>query len=352
VSTAAGTRWLFPIAGVLLLAGAIYALRGVLTPVAIAFLLAYLLDPIIDRLEKLGVSRGVGIALILATVSIGLGLFALLVLPAIVRDIGSLLQSVPQAIERLRDVAAPYLAAQGIELPESSDDILELLRGDPSIAKGAAGTLKAIAKGVFGGTASFFGAIASALLIPMLTFYLLLDFRPIVETARDLIPTRYRDKIVTVLGEIDEVLGQFLRGQLTVMAILAVLYAIGYTLVGVRLAVPIGIVAGLVSFIPYVGGIIALGLAGLMVALHFTGWMQLISLVAVYAVIQVLEGFVITPRVVGDKLGLSPVWVLLALMAGGDLFGFVGVMIALPLAAVIKVVTAHGLAYYRERVPT
>jgi predicted PurR-regulated permease PerM len=150
------------------------------------------------------------------------------------------------------------------------------------------------------------------------------------------------------MGEVDEVLGQFIRGQVTVMVILAVLYAVAYSLIGVRLAVPIGVVAGLLSFIPYLGGAVALGLALLMVALHFTGWTQPILVVVAYAVIQLLEGFVITPRIVGEKLGLSPVWVLFGLMVGGHLFGFMGVMLALPATAVAKVLVVRGVASYKR----
>jgi predicted PurR-regulated permease PerM len=147
--------------------------------------------------------------------------------------------------------------------------------------------------------------------------------------------------------EVDQVLGQFVRGQLTVMAILAVLYAVAYSLLGVRLAVPIGVVAGLLSFIPYAGGALALGLALLMVGLHFQSWGQLLAVIAAYGVIQLLEGFLITPRIVGDKLGLPPLWVLFSMMVGGELFGFMGVMLALPASAVIKVFVGHALARYR-----
>jgi predicted PurR-regulated permease PerM len=200
---------------------------------------------------------------------------------------------------------------------------------------------------VVGGTASVFGALAGIVIVPVLAFYLLKDFDIITAHALALVPARERELVASTAREVDEVLGQFLRGQLTVMAILAGLYAAGYTLVGVPLAVPIALVGGLLSFIPYVGSGVALGLAVLMVVLHWSGPATLIGVLVVYAFVQTAEGLVITPRIVGDKLGLSPVWVLLALMVGGELFGFVGVMLALPAAAVAKVFAMHALNRYQ-----
>src|SRR5690606_8902813 len=169
----------------------------------------------------------------------------------------------------------------------------------------------------------------------------------IVVGVRDLVPQRWRPFVVDVAREVDQVLGAFIRGQLIVMVILAVLYGVSYALLGVRLGVVIGIVAGLSSFIPYVGGAVALGLAVIMCLLDWGGWLQLGGVVVVYSLIQVLEGFVITPKIVGDKVGLSAVWVLFALVVGGDLFGFMGVLLALPAAAVAKVFVVRGLAWYR-----
>jgi predicted PurR-regulated permease PerM len=165
--------------------------------------------------------------------------------------------------------------------------------------------------------------------------------------ARALLPAAMRERASSTASEVDTVLGQFVRGQLIVMAILGALYAGGYALIGVRLAIPIGIIAGLLSFIPYVGSGVALGLALLMTALDLGSPLQFVKVLAVYAVVQTLEGFVITPRIVGDKLGLPPVVVLIALMIGGELFGFLGVMLALPVSAVVKVFAGHALVRYQ-----
>jgi predicted PurR-regulated permease PerM len=234
-------------------------------------------------------------------------------------------------------------------IPSSGSEALAALEQHAKeLAPGAMDAARGAAAGLLGGTASVLGGLAAALIVPVLAFYLLRDFDLMVAAATELIPHERRESIVGLGREIDEVLGQFVRGQLTVMAILAALYAVGYALVGVPLAVPIGIVAGLLSFIPYVGGGLSLGLASLMVALHWNGIGQLLGVLAVYGMVQLLEGLLITPKIVGDKLGLPAVFVLIALMVGAELFGFLGIMAALPAAAVIKVLSAHAVRRYRE----
>ncbi len=348
IRAAATTRWLYPAIGILVACVIVYALRGVLTPVLFAFLLAYVLDPLVDRVEARGLPRSFGIVLVLAVALAALVGFALLVLPTLVRDFTALVHALPAALERLRALVEPRLAAFGIELPHDAESARAALPDDyRSLAAGALGPVRAFVGAVLGGTASLLGGFLSALMVPIMAFYLLLDFDSIVAGARDLVPLRHRNAVIEIVSEVDQVLAQFLRGQVTVMAILAVLYALGYTLVGVPLAVPIGVVAGLVSFIPYVGGGVALGLALVMTTLHWSGWPQLAGITLVYAAVQALEGFVITPRVVGEKLGLAPVWILFALMAGGEVFGLLGVLLALPVAAVVKVLVQRALRAYR-----
>jgi len=156
-----------------------------------------------------------------------------------------------------------------------------------------------------------------------------------------------RPMVVEIASEIDAVLGQFVRGQLLVMIAMGTLYAVAYSLAGVRLAIPIALVAGLLAFIPYVGSGSALTMALLMSVVDWTGWTKPVLVVLAYAVCQFLEGFVVVPRIVGDKVGLPAVWVLVALMIGGEVFGFLGVLLAVPVAAVVKIFVVRGLASYR-----
>lgn len=324
-------------------------LKPVLTPVFVAFLLAYMLDPLVDRFEAVGLPRVVGIVVLLLLAGLALVAFGLLLVPVLVRDLSSLFAELPAAARHLLGRIEPLLGDLGVELPGSAAEILHRFEGQlGKIGPAAIGSLETALRVAVGGTASLMSGLAAAVMVPIFAFYLLSDFDIIVDEVRALLPARWRPTVVTIAREVDHVLGQFIRGQLSVMVILAVLYAVGYSLVGVRLAIPIGIVAGGLAFIPYVGGAVALGLALLMVGLHYVDMTQVLAVVGVYAVIQVLEGFIITPRIVGDKLGLGPVWVLFALMAFAELFGFMGVMLALPAAAVIKVLVTHGLREYRE----
>jgi predicted PurR-regulated permease PerM len=185
------------------------------------------------------------------------------------------------------------------------------------------------------------------LIVPVFAIYLLYDFDRIVAGTRDLTPPRWRGTLVTYAREIDNVLGHFIRGQLVIMAILAVLYGGAYTALGVRLAIPIGLLAGMLNFIPYLGSAFALVAGLLMLLIGGGSLMQMVGVLIAYTVIQSLEGFVITPRVVGKTVGLRDVWVLFALFVGGELFGFMGVLLALPFAAVAKIFVARGVTAYR-----
>lgn len=326
-----------------------YELRGVLTPIALALAIAYLLDPLVDRFEARRVPRGAAITIVLTIMGCVVGLFLLLVVPGMVREVLSFIGELPDEIADLMHRLEPTLAARGIAVPHDFTQALEQFEIAPGdIASHGAEAVAAILRFVLGGTASAIGVAASALIVPVLAFYLLYDFDRMTAGARDLIPARIRSWVVEIALEIDAVLGQFVRGQLLVMMIMGALYAMAYSAVGIRLAVPIGLVAGLLAFIPYIGGGSALGMGLLMCFVDWTGWTKPVLVVVAYLICQALEGFVIIPRVVGDKVGLPAVWVLVALMIGGELFGFLGVLLAVPAAAVVKIFVVRGLRFYKQ----
>ncbi|HWB76089.1 MAG TPA: AI-2E family transporter [Nannocystaceae bacterium] len=342
-------RWVVALAIIALVGLVIWALRGVLTPVFFAFLIAYMLDPVVDRFERRRIPRAVGITILLTAVLGAFAVFFVLAIPAIGRDLSSFATELPSALKGLLDRAEPMLADMGIPVPHSFDEAVAQMGMDTGqLASKAAQPASKVLEWLWGGTGTVLGMLATAVIVPVLAFYLLHDFDRLTAQVRDLIPPHWRPFVLDVVGEVDWMLGQFVRGQLTVMVILALLYCIAYSIIGVRLAIVIGVVAGMLSFIPYVGGATALGLAILMSLIDWHGPMQLVWVGIAYGVIQVLEGFVITPRVLGDKVGLSPLWVLLALMIGGELFGFLGVMLALPGAAVAKIFAMRGLSWYRK----
>jgi predicted PurR-regulated permease PerM len=323
-------------------------LEGVLTPVFFAFLIAYMLDPVVDRFEARGVSRAMGIVVMLSIVLGGMGLFMLIAIPSITRDFAAFAESLPRVLMGLVDRAEPWLVEHDLPVPQSLDEALAQLGVDAKeLASRAAAPVGAVLSWLLGGTVSLMGALVGVLIIPVFAAYLLYDFDRITAAIRELLPLRYRAQIVQIAKEADLVLGEFIRGQLIVMLALAVLYSVSYVALGVRLAVLIGVVAGFLSFIPYVGGGVALGLALLMSLLDWTGWDKVLGVIVAYTAIQLLESFVITPKIVGDKVGLSPVWVLFALMVGGEVFGFMGVLLALPTAAVLKIFVVRGIDWYR-----
>ncbi|MBW2187962.1 MAG: AI-2E family transporter [Deltaproteobacteria bacterium] len=322
----------------------LYTLRGVLAPVFFAFLIAYMLDPLVDRIEANRLLRGkpiaraVGIAVLLVG-SFALAAVAILVIvPMVYEEVASFLRRLPALVAHSRAALEPMLAEYGLEIPTSVGQALEELHLDiQSVLTKGYTPVTAVVKWLLGGTASAVGAIIAALIVPVFAFYLLYDFDVIVAKVGELIPPRHRPQANSFFRDVDLVLGQFFRGQFTVMAILAVLYAVGYGSIGVPLALPIGIMAGFLSFIPYVGSTLALLTALLMTALDWQGWEQILWVLGVHIVIQGLEGFVITPKIMGDTVGISAITVLFALLVGAELLGFTGVLLAVPAAAVSKI---------------
>jgi predicted PurR-regulated permease PerM len=194
-------------------------------------------------------------------------------------------------------------------------------------------------------------AVLSLFLIPIITFYMLRDWDQILRHVGALVPESQRDTVYKLARESDEVMGAFLRGQVLVMFALAVIYSLGLSLVGLDFAVAIGVVSGLVSFVPYLGFVFGIALAGLTVVLEPDPLWQLIGVVATFSIAQLIEGSVLTPKLVGDRIGLHPVIVIFAVAAGGQLFGFFGILLALPAAAVLSVLARFAFDRYLKEHP-
>ena len=333
----------------------LYTLRGVLAPVFFAFLIAYMLDPLVDRVEASRLLRGKPIARAVGITVLLVGAFALaavailVIVPMVYEEVASFLKRLPALVARSRAELEPILAEYGLEIPTSVGQALEELHLDVQslLTKGYT-PATAVVKWLLGGTATAVGAIIAALIVPVFAFYLLYDFDVLVAKVGELIPPRHRPQANSFFRDVDAVLGQFFRGQFTVMAILAVLYSVGYGAIGVPLALPIGMMAGLLSFIPYVGSTLALATALLMTALDWQGWAQILWVLGVHALIQGTEGFVITPKIMGDTVGISAITVLFALLVGAELLGFTGVLLAVPAAAVTKILLQRIHERYRK----
>lgn len=339
-------RWAIVAAVVVAALGALlWVLKAALTPLVAAFVIAYLLDPLIDRFEARRLRRSLAIFLLLGLVGGGVLGFLLFVIPRLVAEVSALAERMPQYLERLVTEGVPALEERfGVALPKTLDAVLGELRGAELTVLGALRDLLAGTVSTLTGTV---GVVVALLVIPILAYYLLVQFDSIVARLGALVPPRHRAYVFEKVRTADRLVSGFLRGQLLVAACLGVLYAVGFSVIGIDLAVGVGLLAGALALIPYLGNVVALGAATILCLLKFGVGGHLAAVVGWYAVVQTLEGFVLTPRIVGGSVGLHPAAVIVALLIGGDLLGFLGLLIAVPAAAVVKVFADEAVAAYR-----
>lgn len=313
----------------------LWLLAPVLTPFIVAAVLAYALHPAVERLAARRVPRVAAVVLIEVAFVVALLAVLLLIVPILSKELPLLREQIPTFADRLNRSLSPWLAQWGIhvslDIAGIKAFVLKYL--DANLEDWLA-TVLSSAK--IGGSI-LMALIGNAILVPVVLFYLLLDWPQLVARAHGLVPPRMREKVTGFLDECDSVLGQYLRGQLLVMLILAAAYSIGLALFGFDLALPVGVFTGLAIFIPYVGFGLGLLLALLAGLLQFASVYALVAVAVVYGIGQVVESLFLTPRLVGERIGMNPLMVIFALLAFGHLFGFVGVLIALPVSALLVV---------------
>lgn len=334
--------------GLVLLSGVLaYLLSPILTPFVISALLAYLGDPLVDRLEARGLKRTPAVVVVFCLLFVVLILLLLLLLPLIESQVSKLLRTLPGYLDWLRLNLLPQIQAL---LPDDVEvfDLNLVQRALAEHWREAGGLVSQVWSSVSGSGLAVFGWLVNLFLIPVLTFYLLRDWDHLVAGVRLLLPRSSEAVWVQLAQEADSVLGGFLRGQLAVMFALGTIYTTGLWLVGLDFALLIGMFAGLVSFVPYLGLIVGIVIAGFASVLQVQGFGDLPWVVAVFVVGQLLEGSVLTPRLVGERIGLHPVAVIFAVMAGGQLYGFFGILLALPVASVAMVLIRHLVERYRS----
>ena len=325
----------------------VYLLSPVLTPFLISMLLAYLGDPLVDRLEAFRVRRTLCVVTVFAVMFIAALLSMVVALPMLEQQATSLIHGIPQGLESLQQKIAPRLASllgadvMDFDIPAVHQAIVDHWRQGGTVAG-------QLLSHVSRSGQLLVGWLAFILLIPVVTFYLLRDWDHLVDAIHGLLPKRIEPAVSKLAGEIDAVLAEFLRGQLTLMAALAAIYTAGLWMVGLDLAFFIGMLAGIVSFVPYLGVIVGILVAGFAAFIQFQDVVHLVGVSFVFGFGQLLEGFVLSPILVGDRIGLHPVAVIFAVMAGGQLFGFFGVLLALPVAAVIVVLLRHSRDEYLQ----
>ena len=329
-----------------------YRLAPVITPLAISAGLAYLGDPLVDRLQALrisrwNVSRTVAVLVVFALMIGAFVLGLLIVLPLLRDQVSHLAERAPVMLSWLVGTAVPWLQAK-LGLASMQFDPESLAEAAKQHWREAGSAALSLLGSVSRGGGTVVAWLVNLLLIPVVTFYLLRDWDLLVAGIRSLLPRKSESSVSALFAEIDDVLGAFIRGQLMVMLALGLIYAVGLHLVGLDLAFIIGAAAGLLSIVPYLGTLVGVA-AGLIAALfQFQDVLHPVLVLLVFGAGQALEGTVLTPTLVGDRIGLHPVAVIFAVLAGGQLFGFLGVLLALPAAAALNVMVRHLHDRYRR----
>jgi predicted PurR-regulated permease PerM len=342
MTAALDVRWQWLI--VLVIAGVLlYLLGPMLTPFVVAALFAYLGDPLVDRMER-HLGRTLSVSLVFLVVLIVLGAVVLLLVPFLERQISRFITQFPVWIDWFQNQASPWLQKHFGLSPELLDTgkLRSMLQSHWKEAGGVAAVV--IGNVSRSGLAIVRGAF-DVVLVPVVAFYLLRDWDLLVERVHALVPRGIEPTVARLARDSDSVLGAFLRGQLSVMITLGAYYAIGLWLVGIDVGPLIGMLAGLVSFVPYLGFITGIVAALVAALVQYHDWLHLVLVLGVFLVGQALEGYVLVPKLVGDRIGLHPVAVMFAVLAGGQLFGFLGVLLALPVASIAMVLLRY--AYHR-----
>ena len=323
----------------------LWLLSPILAPFLAAAILAYIFDPAVSKLEARGVPRAVGTVLALLLLMVAVALLMVIILPLFYKEIAQLIEQMPAFMERMRTTLVPWINDKlGIEIALDSASFRQFVSDNMQDASG-------IAKKVFAslgvGGLAVVGFLINLLLIPVVLFYVLRDWKPLLAGVDAAVPRRFHGTVNTLAVEIDAVLSEFLRGQLSVMLLMSVFYVVGLWLAGLNFALPVGLITGLLVFIPYLGSGTGLILGTVAAVMQFPSMNGVFMVWTVFGVGQLLEGFVVTPWLVGDRIGLHPVAVIFALLAFGQVFGFFGVLLALPASAAMLVGLRHMQRNYQ-----
>ncbi len=327
----------------------LYAMTPVIVPFVCAFVLAYLLNPIVKKLSKY-IRRWIAILVVYTTITVGIIILMWWLVPTLWTQLQAAWDYMPRAINWYNDVVREWLVANtrirmpALEFQDFSKTLVDYLQTNYNFSDASSWISQLLISSM-----SLVNSAGIIVLVPILTFYFLFNWDRRLLSWKMAIPAAYSKKVITVAKECDRALMEFVKGQLLVMVLLGVIYAVQLQLIGLELGLIIGMVAGIASFVPYLG--FAVGFAASIIAGLFQfglDWFHLSLIAGAFLVGQAAEGYVLQPLLLGDKIGLSPLWVIFAVLAGASLLGFVGMLIALPVSAVLNVLFRHLYAYYRE----
>ncbi|WP_281852951.1 AI-2E family transporter [Dyella sp. GSA-30] len=325
----------------------LWLLAPVLMPFAVAGMLAYLGDPLADRLERIGLGRTLAVTIVFVVISLLAVGALLLLIPLISRQVENLVQNLPRYVEWIRDTALPWIQHR-LRLDPDVFDTQRLVQTIKEHMDSIGGVASTVLGKISRSSIGVVMWLTNLVLIPVVAFYLLRDWDRLTAWIDQMLPRSIEPTIAYLARESDKVLGAFVRGQLLVMLALGIFYGGALGIAGLSVGPLIGMVAGLLSFVPYLGFIVGFGSAVIAVLVQYGDWTHLLIVVGVFVVGQLLEGYVLVPRLVGEKIGLHPVAVIFAVLAGGYLFGFLGVLLALPAASVIMVLLRYLGERYRQ----
>ncbi|MGR2737275.1 AI-2E family transporter [Billgrantia sp. Q4P2] len=313
----------------------LFQLETMLMPFIAGMILAYLSDPLANRLQRLGLSRTLAVCGVFLILLLVLVVALLVLIPLAVQQVRQFGQMIPGIFEWVETALAPQIHSwTGLDVAAELDDVQQTLAQH---WQDAGGYLAPFLGQIGRSGAAFLAWVTYFALIPVVTFYLLLDWNRLLDNLRSMLPRHWEPDAVRLSERCDEVLSAFLRGQLLVMLTLGAIYATGLTVMGVRFGLLIGMLAGLASIVPFLGFIVGISVALVVAFFQFGSWLALLGVVIVFVIGQIIESVLLQPKLLGDRIGLHPVAVIFAVLAGGNLFGFTGVLLALPAAAVIMV---------------
>ena len=327
----------------------LYFSRRVAAPFFIAFALAYLMDPLVDKMARKGVSRSVSVLFLMVAFFLLLVVACILFIPILSTQTDNLMQNIPVYIGIFQDWIRPLLdMVKGLD-PEKVEEILnEVLSRFGELPMKA---LQFSGKLLWGSISNLFNIIlmiANLVIIPVVMFYLLRDFDSINKRLLALIPPRLQEKTRELVLEIDQVLSSFVRGQLVVVALMGLMYAFGLFLCDTPMSLSLGLMAGLVNLVPYLGLVLGFVPAAILTFMHTQEWLAVLGVAGVFAFVQGIEGMIITPRIVGENIGLHPVAVIFAVLLGGELFGLVGMLLGVPIVAILNVLFSRSIFQYKN----
>jgi len=326
----------------------IYYAGSAFTPFLLSFIIAYILDPLVDRLESLGLPRTPAIFFFLIVVLLFCAFLIFLLLPMMQLQLENMAHHLPAYIQIAQDIVAPWILFFSDQPDKIQDFFREILLKIGGVPMNLLSSLAAFFWGAFSGVVNFAVTALNLVIIPVATFYLLRDIDTIKTKTIDLIPPAVREPALRLVRNLHDVLRNFIRGQMTVVCIQAVVYSVGLFMIGVPMSLLIGLVAGLASMVPYLGLLLGLAPALALSFLQFHDLLHPVLVCLVFGTAQALEALVITPKIVGEKLGLHPVVIMFSVLLGGRIFGFTGVLLAVPATAALNVFWQEFLATYKR----